>query len=91
VAIDQLLPGVAESVQVHLRGLELRINMGAHVPEFENSAAADPIRLLNWGQRERLVSLVWGRHDGWRRGGRHRVLRRLLPEQLYKKLALGLR
>jgi hypothetical protein len=67
VAFDYPLPGKAEALQVQVYALKLCVTVGRHVPELNGATTAYPVRLLNIGQGEGKIPLVWNMYDGWER------------------------
>ena len=54
VALDELLPGALQPVTVEGARLQFEIEMSTYVAELQHAGAADPICLLDVGERKRL-------------------------------------
>ncbi len=63
VAIDQRPKGGLESTHLQVPELDLPVDVTRNAPQLEGSVAADPIGLLDVGQRERLMSVMGARRD----------------------------
>ena len=71
VAVDQPAPGVLQALDVDPRRLEFQVAVGGDVAHLDRAGAADPVGLLEVGEREGLVPANEVR-DQARQGGRRR-------------------
>lgn len=64
VPLHQPAPGPGQHIGVEAAALQLEVGVRGHVPQHEVRAPADPVRVLDLGQRERLEPLLPGGGHG---------------------------